>query len=335
MIVIDIDNLDNFRFAIAKYAFLQTYPSFKFIRDFKLTNCMLIDMDGEEVIISLLSKPTISFRDTERSTRVVVFKQNREEGAELLSTEFRFLFSNLIDSLLISPKEELFEITRNEMFQGIVLDAKKIETLDASLYKHYSLVPFGNGLDSRNLIIGNISFVHPDTFNDPFDCQCAYSKGSITDKFRVFCSIPYNDNILMWSYYSSNHEGYCFEYNKKEIVNAMVATRLTGVGIIGKVKYGHKRPRYTPAMSGPVTYSKLKYYVNATFSKFVRWSHEDEYRFVMISDALVAAPQYYVVNVPVHNIFVGCKGSTRPLINGAVVKHPVQLTMSISDYKLK
>ena len=333
MIIVDIDNLDGYRFAIAKHAFLTTYPDYKLLQDYKNTNCMLVRYLKDIFVVSLLGKPTIKRSEF----RIVIFKQtNSKETNELLSSRFNELFNSLMNELLLNPKENRLEIVNSSLFDGIVVDANKNDGryLD-HVFKHYSPNSFANGQDLYNRVLGEISFVHPDTFNDPFDCQCAYQKGSITDKFRVFCSIPYHDNILMWSYYSVDHKGYCFEYGKKDIISAMYATGLSGIGIVGKIRYRTKRPVYNPKIKPVVSYSDLKFYIEATFSKFMRWSHEDEYRFVIISDSVVNATKFYPITVPIYNVYVGCKGSTNPLVHGTKIIHPVQLKLSISDYKLK
>lgn len=335
MIIVDIDNLDGYRFAIAKHTFLTTYSNYKLLKDYKNTNCMLVEHNKDTFIVSLLGKPTIKLGKYKN----VIFKQtNSKQTNELLSSNFNELFSSLMDELLLNPneKESRLEVVNSSLFDGIVVNINKNEERYSDhVFKHYSPNSFAGGQDLYNRVLGEISFVHPDTFNDPFDCQCAYQKGSITDKFRVFCSIPYHDNILMWSYYSVDHKGYCFEYGKKDIINAMYATGLSGIGIVGKIRYRTKRPIYNPRIKPVVSYSDLKFYIEATFSKFKRWSHEDEYRFVIISDSVVNASMFYPITVPVYKVYVGSKGNTNPLIHGPKIIYPVQLKLSISDYKLK
>lgn len=336
MNIIDINDLGKYRLAVAKYVFLITYQEYVFKMDYPFKNCMLVQLNTETIIVSLLGKPQV--KNSEKY-RVMIFKQKASFGSVKLSKSFNEEFDRLLMKALIAPALLIDEIGKSELysrlFNYLFVDLYSAHTLDGNVFKHYGTDFLKT--DPHNRIGGNITFVHPDTFNDPFDCRCAYSSSLIADRFRVFCSIPINDNILMWSYYSNDHKGYCFEYRRFDIVDRMISSGLDGLGIIGNVIYKRNRPKAKPSIKKRVSYSDLKFYIEATFSKFQDWKHEREYRFVIISNDFSKNPsstRFYSLNVPVVNIYVGCKGSNKTISNGAASITPIQLTMSKSDYKL-
>lgn len=335
MNIIDINDLDIYRLAVAKYVFLKQYREYFLIEDYPETNCILVQFEKETIIVALLGKPQL--KETSEY-RVVVFKQKASANSVKLSREFSEEFERLLMNALIAPALLLNEIKDTDLFPKLFKnyfeELYSVHPLDGNVFKHYA-TDFTKG-DPQNRILGNITFVRPDRFNDPFDCQCAYASPIIADKFRVFCSIPINDNILMWSYYSNDHKGYCFEYRKFDIVDKMINSKINGLGIIGNVIYKKHRPKNKPTIKKKVSYSDLKFYIEATFSKYQEWQHEREYRFVIISDDFLANPSYefFDLNVPVVNAFVGCKGLSFSISNGPVTIKPKQIAMSPSSYKL-
>lgn len=67
---------------------------------------------------------------------------------------------------------------------------------------------------------GYLSFSHPKFFNDPFNCNFLLENNSdMSEKIRVLCLTYEYDNILMWSYYSQSHKGYCFEFSHQNLIN--------------------------------------------------------------------------------------------------------------------
>ena len=131
---------------------------------------------------------------------------------------------------------------------------------------------------------GFLSFSHPENFNDPFDCNCNLSdKVSVMDSFRVLCMTTIYNNILMWSHYANYHTRFRFGYSFYDIVDQILKMNDKGVCVMGQVSYKDKRPKQVSTRYS-FSYSDLKFYINATFTKFIDWQYEKEFRFVLIVD---------------------------------------------------
>ena len=328
MIIIDKNDIEKYRFAIAKYVFLKTYQDYRLLEDFKGSNCFLAERQDSRLIVSLLRMP---FGLSNKQYEIVVFKQKKAKNAKKLSDDFNSMFNDYLIKALVSPTFLINEFKESPLFDDLIIDMISFHPVDGSVFKHYGDKLLKN--DEYDRILGNITFVHPSECNDPFDCKCIYPSKTLTDKFRIFCTTPINNNILMWSHYSSEHKGYCFEYKKYDIVNEIIKTSFDGLGIIGEVSYSNNRPKTRP-LKRTVSYTDLKFYIDATFTKYGGWSYEKEYRFVMVSDSFNNSNRFINFNVPVANVFVGCNGSPTNLAKSGKIITPVQLHESQKEYCL-
>ena len=138
----------------------------------------------------------------------------------------------------------------------------------------------------------------------------------------------------MWSYYGSDHAGFCFEYSKHDIIKTIINSNINGLCIIGKVNYSQKRPTYK-SLSNKFSYTNIKFLIDCTFTKYFKWNHEEEYRFVIISENFNDNGDATKLNVQIKNILNGCKGS------GITIKDSKnnilsynKISMDNIDYKL-
>ena len=179
------------------------------------------------------------------------------------------------------------------------------------VYKYYSEESIKD--NKYNQIQGNLSFVTPVKFNDPFDCNTLYKNSiDISDMFRVLCLTKDCRNILMWSYYASNHSGYCFGFDLNDIIKSVEKQKINGICIIGPVKYKKNRPDIV-IKKNKFFFSDIKDYIDVTFTKYKEWKHEKEYRMVMISDDFRMnkeyAKEYISIQAPVKEYIYGCKST--------------------------
>ena len=218
MLIIDKDDIKKYRFAVGKVAFLKCYPQYRLLENNSDGNDMRVrDLyTDEDFHFYIFQKPYN--RINERN--VVVWYEKRPRSNEksdrlytvlTLSSEFSETYKyDLSRALLYSTiyYSELID-SYKIFFENLLVDINSAHSLEGVLYKYYGDENINN--NKYNLNDGHISFSKPTTFNDPFDCNCSFSDGTpMSNYFRVFCSAPTNDNILMWSYYSSNHKGYFF-----------------------------------------------------------------------------------------------------------------------------
>ncbi len=84
-------------------------------------------------------------------------------------------------------------------------------------------------------------------------------------KFGVFSLCATKNNLLLWSYYSQAHKGFCIGYDIKQLV-------LETQSSIGPVRYSDTIPRMGLFEEAPSIFMKL------TQTKALLWKHEEEYR---------------------------------------------------------
>ena len=193
MLIIDKEDITKYRYAIAKYVFLKIYQDFHLVEDYKETNCMLVDRYGTKVIIAMLRKPFGI--QTDHQFEIIVFKQKSSKDYSKLSPEFNKLFDSYLIKALMSPAILFNEFKESPLFDYLLVDMISVHPVEGNVYKHYSIELLTN--DKYGKSLGNIAFVNPDKCNDPFDCKCIFPSPSITDKFRIFCTTPIHNNILM------------------------------------------------------------------------------------------------------------------------------------------
>jgi hypothetical protein len=81
----------------------------------------------------------------------------------------------------------------------------------------------------------------------------------------VFCLSHHNDNILMWSYYSDKHKGFCIEFERSPDNN------------LGKYAYPVK---YVPFKYKKVTAFSSKAFEMKFLTKAYDWKYEGEWRLI-------------------------------------------------------
>lgn len=101
---------------------------------------------------------------------------------------------------------------------------------------------------------------------DQFD-KISYKQ--ICTDFGIYCLTPNENNLLMWSYYSNSHKGFCIGYNTSYLVKC----GLFGMG--GQVIYDDNFPKL------PLFLTENDFpFLNILFTKWNIWNHENEYRLI-------------------------------------------------------
>ena len=345
MIIIDKKDFELYRFAVAKIIFLKEYSQeYTLLENIKESNCLLVKNAQRKLIISIFSKPNISLENKGFHEPILIYYQkpqykkyndkNRVSIYRMLTETFDKQYNEALNFAVLNPHEFI----NNNKELDFLLDEIKLNACiayDTSgvLYKYYSADKIKN--NSYNVNDGIISFLNPKHFNDPFDCSCILSNNeSISDKFRVFCSIQDERNILMWSYYGSDHNGYCFKYSKHDIISALINSNINGLCIVGNVQYSDKRPNYKSQFNF-LSYTNIKFLIDCTFTKYKKWEHEEEYRFVIISDFFRDDGNATTLKVNVNEVLSGCQGTSSSIIDSKHNAIPVkQLQKDDLEYKL-
>lgn len=60
---------------------------------------------------------------------------------------------------------------------------------------------------------------------------------NLKECFRVLCTGDKPDDILMWGYYCDGGNGVCCKYDRRDIVNSIIAERRECICVYGKVEY--------------------------------------------------------------------------------------------------
>ena len=179
MYLINRIDLPKFRLTIAKYLFLSIYINYELIEDSSGTNYVFVrDSNKQEwIAVSLFGMPNTRFKDYEK---ILVYKQKAFKNCIKLSNQFTDEFNNLLMKALFSPSV-LLERNNNfllfsKLFNGILLNEERVSHVKGNVFKYYSEDIYKKGDVYNNRLLGNITFVHPDEVNEPFDCKCIYPK---------------------------------------------------------------------------------------------------------------------------------------------------------------
>lgn len=295
MICINKNDFDSFRYAVAKVSFLQKFKMFELSWNIPKSNVMFVKFYTKREPIRLffirneeidkekdkteLSKENIltyyiSFQSKKRSKEFIEAFNINVSDYETFMSQFNEDFI-----LALTDSEKYIDEYKNYKF---LFDKILIHGFDESetCFKYYGR----DNIESNTYgqLDGKISFCSPTTFNDPFDVNCFFANGTdIRNLFRIFCVAPSPDKILMWSYYSYNHKGYCFEYSKNDVLNAIMNVGIPGIILVGDAIYTNKRPTQKSRLNN-ISYTEVGFYIKAAFSKYEDWSHEKEFRFVLI-----------------------------------------------------
>ena len=303
-------HIDNYRYAVGKTSFLKCYNEFDFIKDIPSSNCMIVRencINATDIIVSIFGQPNPESTTKNRAETVRKYYQaqkyteakNKEKYTEAknkgenietiykLKSDFDDICQKDLERAFKNPHEYLSDLEDNhkKIVQEYFFDEDEEKAINDKCYKYYSSEKVennGNGVKD-----GKISFVHPKYFNDPFDCNFVLSGNEEMSKLvRVLCLTYKHNDILMWSYYAEDHKGYCFEYETNEIISAIKnINEIDGICIFGEVAYKDKRPEQKLKVE-TFSYTDIKHYVDAAFTKYKEWEHEKEYRFVIFSNQL-------------------------------------------------
>lgn len=348
MYIIDKSNIANYRFAVAKETFLQEYNEYELCEDLKNSNCMKMKKDGEGVIVSIFSKPKIKI---DKNEKILVFyddkhyskeaakeKENNVEIIELSSGYMR-KYDEMFEKAIKHPKEYLKSVERRQeqkaiSYEDILIGENNIKNHERMLYKYYAKDTI---IEKKyGVIDGNISFVDPNMFNDPFDVNCFFANDSDMSKlFRILCVTFSYREILMWSYYGSNHEGYCLEYKEQDVLDIILKLDFDGLCIVGDVEYKDKRPKQKSKLNS-ISITELNFYVQAAFTKYTEWNHEKEYRYVLLSDSFEGKEPYIEKNITIQKVIAGCRNNDCDVkdSNGNIKSH-IKLSKDSQNYKLQ
>ena len=324
MIIIEKKDLDLYRYSVAKIIFLRVYEEYTFLEDVKGSNCLLARKGQERFYISIFGKPTIDLGNFNLNSNILIyyqkpkFSRNRNKFNNglvyELSDEFDEQYNIALNEAILFPNKFIKDNKQFDLFlEDIKINAFVVHDTSGKLYKYYSTRKVKENKYGIN--DGYVSFLNPSCFNDPFDCSYVLpNRKSVSNKFRVLCTIQDPKNILMWSYYGEDHKGYCFEYSKHEIVSELINLNIDGLCIMGRVQYADDRPYYT-SPTKTFSYNNIKSIIESTFTKFKKWQHEEEYRFVIVSDSFSDENVATTLKVSIHNIFNGCKGDGMPVLD--------------------
>lgn len=352
------EQIDKYRFAVAKIVFLLVEDRFKLRNDIVNSNLMLVyDIEDDQyVYISVLSQPTTN-RYNKEPIHVYYQKASYRRYQSRTNTK-KIKSSNVKVNKLSDNFVELFNKAIRIAFKDIDRLYKLFDSYNKSNNEFYDIINFYfeyaekriyNDLKGNNLYKyfskdkvscnryqvndGNLSFSPPRSFNDPFDSNCLLSNNDdMRDRFRILCLTHKYNNILMWSYYSQNHQGYCFGYSAGNLIDSIKQISISGICIYGELYYTLTRPPQR-SRRDQFSFSDMKFYIDATFTKYSEWSHEDECRFVILSEE--HNEDYININVNIESIYEGCEGDNSFISNSqGRLLESIQLSKDENEYRL-
>lgn len=309
---IDKERMEDFEYDIAKALFLEIYnQEFSFDDSYYIENefnrqIIVLDQNKQRKIIYLFNQPSGSEK-IDKEDIVIYYKINRKSqyNTRILNKEFIIRYEEILNQY-VTNSEVIFTLRFYDLFFAKYEQIPKISNDDA--FKYYNNSAVNDSI--RCIDKGNISFSNPSRFNDPFDCDLEIDGHKLKDRFRVLCTTDRYNNILMWSYYGEDHKGFCYSYKKSEILSQL-NKYYSGICFYGYVKYDENRPKYKHVKRELEELSGVKHILDCIFTKYERWAHEEEFRFIIVYND----KDYYTIKTEIHNIYEGCMGN--PLRIGA------------------
>lgn len=147
-------------------------------------------------------------------------------------------------------------------------------------------------------------------YQDKLKLSIDIYKNSITaikdlkDYFKVLCLGGVYDDILMWGYYADGGNGVCCEYKEDMIRQETKRKYPQHICVYGKVKYSEEKPSYKGAYTSARD-NIWQYVIDCVFTKYKKWEHEGEYRFVILCNEKEEQP--YLVDVCPTEYYLGVK----------------------------
>ncbi|QHX42182.1 DUF2971 domain-containing protein [Treponema vincentii] len=187
-------------------------------------------------------------------------------------------------------------------------DLKQVST--NKIYKYYSY-----DCDEEKMFApflkNTLRYRHPSSLNDPYDCYICKKNGGFYESIRkiemrnVFvCSLTTScDDILMWSHYATNHQGFVLEYDLEKL-RTINECQLEDFSY---VEYSDDVIEKTTRDFLSDTSSERKS-LKAIFHKSKCWEYEKEIRSVLYG-SLYSKNDYHDITLPDNSISAVILGS--------------------------
>jgi len=156
---------------------------------------------------------------------------------------------------------------------------------------------------------------------------------NLKNEFRILCMANNPKDILMWGYYGNSGKGICCQHYGADIEKA-ISERKDKICIYGKVKYpdSNQKPQL-PLSTADMADNIFQFIVEYTFTKYERWKHEDEFRYVLIGEKFIS--DYITIDSKVEKYYLGCKNDEVELYKKiSWTKNPYKLQKHPKEYEL-
>lgn len=348
MLIINSDKIDEFRYSVAKMLFVKLYKEkYGEFEDVPKSNLLKIKKE-ERKYISLLTKP---YSKNLKNVEIIIYYLRTTEQKDIenikLKKEFEEKLRDYLYNAFYSPKDffrniekddldvkfikkYIFSINEFSQFKDSDIEKRVSDLINEyfpeylMLYKYYAKESIED--DKYGKLNGNLTYSHPRAFNDPFDCYHENDEDKhLMNYFRVLCLTPNPKNILMWSHYGSNHEGYCLGYKIAKVIVDTVKKHVNKnvTLLIGKVKYSKSR---SSILNESFSYSGFKFNVGEAYKKFEDWSYENEFRLMLVSKEF--DDEYISINTSIYKKYCGLRNES------ADCKEYIKMAMADKQYSL-
>jgi hypothetical protein len=124
------------------------------------------------------------------------------------------------------------------------------------------------------------------------------------NRFGILCLSEKQDNLIMWSHYAMNHEGFVIGFDSKSVYFDQRKNDSDLIRILTKVEYKEERPELKLYNSGKTGYDLAAYLIKfALLTKSTHWIAEQEWRMIIdIRTADVIKGNVYLFKFPVSMI---------------------------------
>lgn len=165
------------------------------------------------------------------------------------------------------------------------------------------------------------------SMQDPFSRKLAIDAllGAMNKEIGILSLTEKNDNLLMWSHYSSNHSGFVIEFDEDHHFFNQRSNEKEIRKHLKKVRYSSERPEVTLFNPSLTNDENMDNWVNNIFwVKSTHWVYEQEWRMIYTlrdCQKIVPSTPYDIYLFPfpkkcIRKVYLGCK--IQPNISDAI-----------------
>lgn len=347
-------NVEGFEYEIFKDDFINEYTVFA-NNPFEYIMMHFFEEKWEEKYkVLFVSNPPI-----EKNYEIMYkYKSNPNENDKLAVNQFWEFVNGKLTFVNPNTCNDPFdcdcEIPSYDSIPIIIYKAIQKTTYSRLSAKKFNIKDIKEVLDERDLNYGEESIANKDFF-EPIINQLYFKEPlvkmkleaivencvnmasqfyDLKDSFRILCLTRSPRDILMWGYYGNSGEGICCGHKISSINNGIQTRYKNNICVYGDVSYpeNNHKPKFK-AKTNDIADDIMNFIIECTFTKYHKWGHEKEFRYVLIGDDFES--NWVTIDSKTDCIYLGCKNNEVEIYkNHPITPSPYRLKKDQHKYEL-